>query len=707
MATNILNITAADSGKTFPLRGDMGVALNFTPADNHFRVAFVTQDAGTFLIGSGPRMFRALNAAPQSSLSVGGKVGLFIELMYDTDKNEFVVTKNNLVAGEAAAGGGTGTAATITVAQTVTGAPGTAALVENIGTAGAVQLKFTIPRGDPGAAGTGTGGTTYGIPTGGAAGQVLGKTGAADYAVGWVTPQASSGAGGAANTSEVVITPDANGNVELNAALGNRFRLVLTRAVKILNPVGFTGAAEITLVVVVGPSGAFAVTWDTLWAFSDSQPPGFATAIGGINLVKANLTDGDTWITRTFPDKSITAGFGKISPIARIGATQYYMLANAAGTGAFNNLQPGNTVVIQRSGKAAEATGSIAVFNNTSYTVAGAPIASSGEKRPLLQMMKTDYSEGPPRGANRPSFGKQILGAEGGGDTVGTGVTIEFRDLRITGGRSDDGDCRGIGQNGQSVVVIRNVDITDCNNGILTDNLTKTPLTVIDCLVDANGVGTPNSNANQGFNSTGYVHNIYTGHNAQTFTALRTSFTNSLTGHDIKTRCATTILDQVYAGGSVTGREIDIPNGGVVRATNCTFEKFANATQNNLIAIGNTFDASPGSQEGIDTSRPREYIFRNCRFINPINGSRDTSFLATKDLDVAVQFIDCEFIGAETLAKTTTGPFTADPNYAGMQLTKGVYHMPGKPPVWTLTGGPVGPILPAGKPSNVAMTPVA
>ena len=43
-----------------------------------------------------------------------------------------------------------GTAATISVDNTITGAPGTEASVINIGTANAAQLLFTIPRGDKG-----------------------------------------------------------------------------------------------------------------------------------------------------------------------------------------------------------------------------------------------------------------------------------------------------------------------------------------------------------------------------------------------------------------------------------------------------------------------------------------------------------------------------------------------------------------------------
>jgi len=68
-------------------------------------------------------------------------------------------------------GGGTGTpgatgapgaAATIAVDSVITGAPGSSAAVVNVGTSSAAALKFTIPRGDTGAAGSAaTGGLVY------------------------------------------------------------------------------------------------------------------------------------------------------------------------------------------------------------------------------------------------------------------------------------------------------------------------------------------------------------------------------------------------------------------------------------------------------------------------------------------------------------------------------------------------------------------
>lgn len=53
-----------------------------------------------------------------------------------------------------------GPAATVTVGTTTTGAPGTNAVVTNVGTTSAAILNFTVPRGDTGASGSGSGNVT-------------------------------------------------------------------------------------------------------------------------------------------------------------------------------------------------------------------------------------------------------------------------------------------------------------------------------------------------------------------------------------------------------------------------------------------------------------------------------------------------------------------------------------------------------------------
>lgn len=82
----------------------------------------------------------------------------------------------------AGATGPGGAAATISVG-TVTGlAAGSAPTIVNTGTSSAAVFNFGIPAGANGS----------GVPVGGSTGQVLAKTSAADYAVGWTTPSTGS-----------------------------------------------------------------------------------------------------------------------------------------------------------------------------------------------------------------------------------------------------------------------------------------------------------------------------------------------------------------------------------------------------------------------------------------------------------------------------------------------------------------------------------
>ena len=62
--------------------------------------------------------------------------------------------------------GPSGEAATITVASTITGAPGTPANVSNSGTTSNARLNFVIPRGEPGSPATVNIGTTTTLPAG-------------------------------------------------------------------------------------------------------------------------------------------------------------------------------------------------------------------------------------------------------------------------------------------------------------------------------------------------------------------------------------------------------------------------------------------------------------------------------------------------------------------------------------------------------------
>lgn len=115
-----------------------------------------------------------------------------------------------------------GAAATVTVGTVTTGEPGTDAIVTNSGTESAAVLNFTIPRGATGAAGapgpqgpkgdTGeTGPAGAGIPDGGTAGQLLGKT---ETGTAWIDPPQIG-----ASSSDVFITNATPDETYTNAQL--------------------------------------------------------------------------------------------------------------------------------------------------------------------------------------------------------------------------------------------------------------------------------------------------------------------------------------------------------------------------------------------------------------------------------------------------------------------------------------------------------
>jgi hypothetical protein len=79
--------------------------------------------------------------------------------------------------------------------------------------------------------------------------------------------------------------------------------------------------------------------------------------------------------------------------------------------------------------------------------------------------------------------------------------------------------------------------------------------------------------------------------------------------------------------------------------------------------------------------------------------------MSSRDFDVPVQFIDCEFIGAAGGTGSTPGN---DPFTAGMTTVNGFrYMLGGAAPIFTTTPGVTpGPAVAVGCPANVAMTPI-
>lgn len=673
--SNILALTAADNGSIFPLRVPLnGVRIDFTP-DSHYTVGFRTEDAGSYTFSSSTVLFEQLDGTLTSSLTIGGTRLLMAQFAYDTKRNAIVLVPGSNLAGQSVptgsttgttTGGTTGsTTGTIQVAggQATSLAYGATPTVATRTVNGVTLFDFGIPQGKPGI--NGTGGTGSGSPT----------------------------------TPEVILVPDASGNVTIDATQGYAFKLVLTQNIKVLNPVNFNYGDHIKLIVMQDATGGRRLTWDTNWSFVGSQPSTTPTNAGAMFKVLSDFTQDsnnhDAWMSDITPNGTVAGGYGIVTPIATIGTTPYYMMGGAAGTGAMNLVQPGQSIVVVRNGLSAEATGTLQSPASSApggtYAVLGQAVPANGtDQRPILALLQTDYGNGPPQGANRPAYGKALINFE-------AYQTTTIRDLRITGARNDDGDARGIGANGGSTLHIQNVQVTNCCNGMLSGNADFFgDITIEDSVFDSNGIGYVNTS---GRDTTGSTHNIYCGRNNQTVIARRSSFTNAKMGHEFKSRTLYTTLERSYFGPSLPARALDIPNGGTLIVSDCIFEKGSNASQNNLITIGGEW-----GQEGDDTTRPRKYQFTNCRFINSIATSgRDVTFLCNKDPDVIVEYIDCEWIGDVTLANNTT-PDT-DSFYTGMVTVKGERYYPGKAPTYTFTGNPIGPRYTVGY-QTTAMTPI-
>jgi hypothetical protein len=663
MATNTLNIVATDAGKTFPLRGDMAVTLNFVP-DNHFWVVFRTEDATVYTVSSNSALIARMDGTTGSAFSLGGARGMFAKFMFDTNKNLFVVTDNNLIGGTG--GGGTagppGAAATITVGTVTTGAPGSSVQVTNSGTATDAVLNFAIPKGADGASG---------IPAGGTAGQLLAKASATDRDVTWIdAPAGTGGSTGGGRRAEVVLTPAADGSVTLDGAVSDTFAVVLNQPkVTFNNPVNFTTKDEIHVTMQQDATGGRVLGYGRAFLLPNAQPykpPQNANAISFARINPTNISGTLQYVFKADPDYTVVQGFGAITEIGRIGLNKYFTINDT-----FTALTSGQTAYVIRNGLSAEATATKIGGNPAeTYTIAGQAVPANGtDQRPILTLLQTDFSDGPPAGANRPAWGKAILNFEGSG-------TFNVRDVIVQGARHDEGSARGIAPNGGCSMNLNNVKVYNCNNGTLWGNADFTGnVNITDCVFDFNGIGTNGV-------GDGFSHNLYAGKSPGTLTVRRSSFIASQKGHDFKTRQAVTNIYNTLIEGAFEGRELELPEGGVLYVENCIIRKYANAAQNDLVRIGD---------EGTDTSRPRQYTFKNVRFENQRGAGTDCTFIWNQDDTTDVVCIDCEFVGDAALAN----------NVNAVQGRRGRV-------VIQNTGGPLGPR--AGEQVGyvaVAMTPAA
>lgn len=430
----------------------------------------------------------------------------------------------------------------------------------------------------------------------------------------------------------------------VNYLTAKNYRIILTENAKLANPKNMRAGDRMTFVIVQAGGGNKILTLDSGYATFQAQPPTYSVNEGVSDFVIAYKTGDGTVVWDIRKDYSI------IRPLAYV--NDFYFTTQLAITAAQENPVDGQTVRVIRDGYRAEAPGTIGFRLPKPLNLRIKGIRKNDGKLPLLRLERTD----------RAAFGKAIINIEGGQKVV-------VEDLAISGAvAQDSGNGTGVLINsGADYVLMKNLHIYDCENGVRSGVSTNPKYDMVDVLLENNGYSTLPSHAGQ-------THSIYAG-DARIFRAERVTFYNSIQGHNIKSRAHQTILKQVYARKSNMSRELDIPDQGVMHAFDSVFWKESGATQNNLIGIGH---------ELLDgTGRVQEYFFVNCYFHIDLDVNRTLMYLDNRKggstlNTVPVHFIDCEF-GGTALDKV---------NFREALLTG--------PCTITLTGGPVGPRVPVG-----------
>jgi len=610
--SNELNITAANAGEIHGLHGDMQPVLNFTPNSNAFDVGFFVLQEGSYVISSTTGTFRQPDGSTGPTLTLSG-VNRFVLLMFNAAADVWEMPLNNLVGGGGGGSGTPGAAANISLGTVEIVAADQPLQISMTGPSTDRKLNFKWPANG--------GGSGSGLPPGGQIGQVVVKTGTADGAAGWGN-QASGNGTGEAFSPEVEIQQASDGTVTFNAVQGTRFRVKLVRNGKFLAPQGYNFGQTIKCSIWQGEQGPFTMEWDLAWAHPNRAVPTLATQPGGLTKLSADYTGSlgvgfpECWETDVTPPGSAT-GYGVPSFIARnlTTGTGYYILRGPTGPAGMTELQNGQTLKILRNGLGVEAYGGI------EQAAPGAMITVSGA---LPNGKRAELRTGP---GIRAAFDRGVI-------AVGRNAKVTIQDLILSGAREQSGGAhaaQGLSLTGNSEVWLNNVVLTDNENGCLSGNLGNAnpaddytgTIHMFNCDVYANAVG-----------DDGLTHGIYMGHSNADWDATQTTFRGNKLGHNVKSRAAVTRLTRVITDNSETGREIELPNGGRGYFTDGRSNKYANAAQNDMVRI---------ADEGVDTSRPREYIFKRWHFYNEKGGANQSSFIWNEDPDVDVICEDCTF----------------------------------------------------------------
>lgn len=368
-------------------------------------------------------------------------------------------------------------------------------------------------------------------------------------------------------------------------------------------------------------AGSRLLNFNSKYKFPGGRVPTLSTMSGTIDLIKVTPRTADALFCEVIIGYSMT-------PVASVNEEKYDLMSSA-----MDAVQDGGTIWLLRTANLQETLATLRI--DKSIAIAGLP--------GLMPTLKVD-------GTIRLSFGKAIINPEMG--------EVYVRDLQMTGAAVPaEGNGAAIRVNPSTrYLQVDNVKLYGNENGILTSSLNSTfssPKDVFSIVIQDSEFD------NNGYSEThkGRTHNLYAAESQRVY-AVRSRFTNSQYGHDFKSRAHQNLLDRCVFSGSKEGRALDIPNGGVVHASNCYFRKPTSADQSNLVGIG---------QEGI-INREQQYIFRNCLFENLKSSNYQLSFInQDPSSKITVYFVDCVFLGN----------------------TEEVYNI--GPVEYIRTGGPLGP----------------
>ncbi len=152
-------------------------------------------------------------------------------------------------------------------------------------------------------------------------------------------------------------------------------------------------------------------------------------------------------------------------------------------------------------------------------------------------------------------------------------------------------------------LVIRNSSFTNNENGILTSNDVGGDILIENSRFDGNGKCDP-----------GCAHGIYIGR-AENLTVRRSTFTNTHSGHHIKSRALHTLIENTLIDDGAKGNSsylVELPNGGDLILRNSVLIKGAKAENHStLISIG---------AEGV-THPPVKILLENNRFTSQMQNS--------------------------------------------------------------------------------------